>query len=127
VRGLNRLYRSVPALHARDCEPEGFQWIVVDDANQSVLAWLRFGGAGDTPAAIACNFTPEARAEYRVGLPFPGRWREVMNTDASVYGGSGLGNLGCVEATAHPSHGMPASATMLLPPLAAVYFQFEPG
>jgi 1,4-alpha-glucan branching enzyme len=127
VRDFNRLYRSVPALHARDCEPEGFQWIVVDDINQSVLAWLRLGDAGDAPVAIACDFTPVPRVEYRVGLPFPGAWREVMNTDASVFGGSGLGDLGCAEPTAHPSHGMLASATMLLPPLSAVYFQFEPG
>ena len=127
VRDLNLLYRVTPALHARDCEAEGFQWIVVDDARQSVLAWLRWGSAGDLPVAIVCNFTPVPRFDYRVGLPFPGRWREVMNTDASAYGGSGLGNLGGVEASAHPSHGLPASASLLLPPLATLYFQHEPG
>jgi 1,4-alpha-glucan branching enzyme len=111
----------------RDCEAEGFQWIVVDDARNSVFAWLRRGGPDDHPVAIVCNFTPVPRHGYRVGLPFPGRWREVMNTDASAYGGSGLGNLGGVEAAADPSHGMAASATLLLPPLATLYFAYEPG
>jgi 1,4-alpha-glucan branching enzyme len=127
VRDLNRLYRETPALHARDCEAEGFQWIVVDDAVQSVVAWLRRGDVGDPPVAIVCNFTPVPRRDYRVGLPFSGHWREVMNTDAAVYAGSGLGNLGGVEASAHPSHGMPASATLLLPPLATLYLQYDPG
>jgi len=127
VRDLNRLYRETPALHARDCEPEGFQWIVVDDAAQSVLAWLRRGGPDDAPVVIVCNFTPVVRHDYQVGLPLPGRWRELLNTDASVYAGSGLGNLGAVEASAQPSHGMPASAKLLLPPLATLYFQYDPG
>jgi 1,4-alpha-glucan branching enzyme len=127
VRDLNTLYRSVPAMHARDCEPEGFQWIVVDDAAQSVFAWLRFGAPEDSPVAVVCNFTPVPRHEYRIGLPFSGRWREVMNTDAAIYGGSGLGNLGGVHASALPSHGLPASASVLLPPLATLWFQYEPG
>jgi 1,4-alpha-glucan branching enzyme len=127
VRDLNRVYRGIPALHARDCEAEGFRWLVVDDAKQSVFAWLRWSGSDDPPVAVICNFTPVPRRDYRLGLPFPGRWREVMNTDASVYGGSGLGNLGRVEATAHPSHGMPASADLVLPPLATLYLQFEPA
>jgi 1,4-alpha-glucan branching enzyme len=127
VRDLNNLYRGTAALHARDCEAEGFQWIVADDAAQSVFAWLRRGAADDPPVAIICNFTPVPRERYRIGLPFPGRWREMMNTDATAYGGSGLGNLGGVEASAVPSHGMPASAMLLLPPLATLYFQYEPG
>ena len=127
VCDLNRLYRGIPALYARDCEAEGFQWIVVDDARQSVFAWLRRGAEADVPVLIVCNFTPVPRLDYRVGVPFPGRWREVMNTDAEAYGGSGLGNLGGVEASARPSHGLPASVALLLPPLATLYFQFEPG
>ena len=127
VRDLNNLYRSIPALHARDCEAEGFRWIVVDDAKQSVFAWLRLSGTGDPPVVVVCNFTPVPRHGYRVGLPSLGRWREILNTDASVYGGSGLGNLGGVEAVARPSHGMSASADLLLPPLATLYFQYEPG
>jgi 1,4-alpha-glucan branching enzyme len=77
--------------------------------------------------AVICNFTPVPRHGYRVGLPFAGRWREMLNTDASDYGGSGLGNLGGVQAEATPSHGMPASATLLIPPLATLYLQFEPA
>ena len=127
VRDLNRLYRGTAALHARDCEPEGFQWIVVDDATQSVFAWLRRSGGDDPPVAVVCSFTPVPRDGYRIGLPYPGRWREIMNTDAPIYGGSGLGNLGSVEATARPSHGMPASAVLLLPPLATLYLQYEPA
>ena len=127
VGDLNRLYRTLPSLHARDCEPEGFCWLVVDDADQSVAAWLRQGGPGDLPVAVVCNFTPLPRRAYRIGLPLAGRWKEVFNSDAAIYGGSGLGNLGEVEAVAAPSHGMPASAEILLPPLAAIYFQYQPS
>ena len=126
VADLNRLYRGLPALHRHDCEPEGFQWIVVDDAAQSVFVWLRRGGPDDAPVAVACNFTPLPRPNYRIGLPRAGVWREVFNSDADVYGGSGLGNLGRVTAEAQPSHGMPASAEIMIPPLSAVYLQFEP-
>jgi 1,4-alpha-glucan branching enzyme len=120
VRDLNRLYREYPALHARDCEAEGFQWLVVDDAGNSVLAWLRQDGAGNCLAAVF-NFTPVPRHGYRIGVPRAGRWRELLNSDAPVYGGSGIGNLGAVEAVARPSHGQPASFEITIPPLAAVY------
>ena len=127
VRDLNRLHREIPALHARDCEGEGFRWIVVDDADQSVAAWLRFGGERDPPLAVVCNFTPVPRSGYRVGLPATGRWREIFNSDAVDYGGSGLGNLGGVDAAGLPAHGFPASAILTLPPLAALYFQLGTG
>jgi 1,4-alpha-glucan branching enzyme len=120
VGDLNRLYRSLPALHARDCEPDGFRWLVVDDAAQSVFAWMRLApGAG--PVVCVVNFTPVPRPDYRIGLPRAGRWVEVLNTDATVYGGSGLGNGGSVTAEAVGMHGQPASAALLLPPLAAVW------
>jgi 1,4-alpha-glucan branching enzyme len=126
VRDLNRLYRSNPALHARDCEAEGFRWIVPDDAAQSVYAWLRFAGPDEPPIAVVCNFTPIPRHGYRLGLPKPGIWREILNTDAECYGGSNLGNFGAVMATdLLPSHGLPASTTLLIPPLATLYFRFE--
>ena len=125
VKDLNRLYRELPALHARDCEPEGFRWIVVDDMSQSVLAWLRYGGPDDKPVAVICNFTPVPRPGYRIGLPEAGVWRELFNSDALQYGGSGLGNLGRVEARDAPSHGFPASADILVPPLAAIMLQHE--
>ncbi len=127
VRDLNRLHRKTPALHARDCETEGFRWIVVDDAEQSVTAWLRFGAAGDAPVAVICNFTPVPRPAYRIGLPAAGRWLEIFNSDALVYGGSGQGNLGAVQATAEPAHGYYASAIFTVPPLSAIYFMFQPA
>jgi 1,4-alpha-glucan branching enzyme len=127
VRDLNRAYRRLPALHARDCEAEGFRWIVVDDAEQSVFAWLRFGGPDDPPVAIAVNFTPMPRERYRIGLPTAGTWREVLNSDAPAYGGSGKGNLGAVTALATPAHGFPASAEITIPPLACVYFVYAPS
>jgi 1,4-alpha-glucan branching enzyme len=126
VRDLNRLYRSTPALHARDCESGGFRWIVVDDASQSVVAWLRLAAPDDPPVAVVCNFTPTPRFAYRIGLPTAGSWREVFNSDARDYGGSGLGNLGAVQATATAAHGFAASAAITLPPLSAVYFRFQP-
>jgi 1,4-alpha-glucan branching enzyme len=124
VADLNRLYRHIPSLHRRDCDPSGFRWIVVDDEAQSVAAWLRFGDEGDPPVAVVCNFTPVPRTSYRLGLPSAGVWREVFNSDAEVYGGSGMGNLGRVEAWPHASHGYPASAEIVIPPLAAVFLQY---
>ena len=124
IRDLNAAYRSTPALHARDCEPEGFRWVVADDHANSVLAWLRFGEPGDAPVLVVSNFTPVPRERYRVGLPLAGEWQEIVNTDAGRYGGSNLGNLGGVVARAEPSHGLPASAEVVLPPLATVYFRF---
>jgi len=126
VRDLNRLYRGTPALHVRDCEIEGFQWIIVNDDAQSVLAFLRKGAPGDRPVAIICNFTPEPRANYRFGLPFAGRWREALNSDASMYGGSNVGNFGGVQAEPRPAHGLPASAAATLPPLATLFFEYDP-
>ncbi len=127
VRDLNRLHVAEPALHARDCEAEGFRWIVADDAEQSVLAWLRFGAPGDPPIAVICNFTPVPRYGYRIGLPQAGAWLEVLNTDAIDYGGSGLGNQGRVLAVATGSHGLPASAELVLPPLGTLFLRLADG
>jgi 1,4-alpha-glucan branching enzyme len=124
VRDLNGIYRATPALHARDCEPEGFRWVVADDHANSVLAWLRFGEPGDAPVLVVSNFTPVPREGYRLGLPIAGPWQELLNTDSGRYGGSNLGNLGGVTAVADPSHGLPASAEVVLPPLATVFFKF---
>ena len=125
VRDLNRLHREVPALHARDCEGEGFGWIVVDDAGNSVAAWARFGGPGDAPVVVVCNFTEAPRGGYRIGLPGAGAWREIFNSDASEYGGSGMGNLGRIHAEPWALHGFEASAEVTLPPLSVVYFRRE--
>jgi len=124
IRDLNGVYRATPALHARDCEPEGFRWVVADDHANSVLAWLRFGEPGDAPVAVVSNFTPVPRDNYRIGLPLSGRWEEILNTDAGRYGGSNLGNLGGVMAEVEPSHGLPASAEVVLPPLATVFLRY---
>ena len=124
IRDLNSVYRTRPALHARDCEPEGFRWVVADDHANSVLAWLRFGEPGDAPVLVVSNFTPVPRHGYRVGLPMAGRWTEIVNTDAGRYGGSNLGNMGSVTARPEGSHGLPACAELVLPPLATLYFEY---
>ncbi|MGW4642366.1 1,4-alpha-glucan branching enzyme [Sphaerisporangium sp. NPDC004334] len=122
VRDLNAAYRRLPALWRRDASPDGFGWIVPDAASDNVLAFLRYDGDG-TPLVCVCNFSAVAREGYRVGLPFTGRWAEVINTDAAPYGGSGLGNLGAVEATASPWHRCEASASMVLPPLSTLWLR----
>jgi len=124
VADLNHLYRTRPALYRRDCEGDGFRWLVVDDELQSIVAWLRFGDPGDPPLAVVCNFTPVPRTGYRLGLPRAGAWREVFNSDAEGYGGSGLGNLGQVWAHAGEAHGQPASAEIVVPPLATVFLEY---
>lgn len=127
VRDLNRLHRALPALYARDCEPEGFRWIEADDAAHSVFAWLRFDSAGGPPVAVVSNFTPVPRHRYRLGLPQGGTWRELLNTDATCYGGANLGNLGVVAAEAVPAHGFAASAEVTIPPLATLYLVPDGG
>ncbi|MBD9528594.1 1,4-alpha-glucan branching protein GlgB [Paracoccus sp. PAR01] len=119
VRDLNHLYRDTPALHLLDAEAEGFQWLR-SDAEQSILAYLRLGGAGHPPVAVLCNMTPVPRHGFRIGLPHAGAWREAINTDATIYGGSGQGNLGGVTAEAKSLDGQPASASVTLPPLSVV-------
>jgi 1,4-alpha-glucan branching enzyme len=123
VRDLNRLYRDTPALHARDCEGEGFGWLIADDSRNSVFAWQRVAPEAN-PVVVVANFTPVLRPGYVVPLPRAGRWREILNTDATVYGGSGTGNLGGVDAV-EGAQGIGASLT--LPPLATVWLEWEPG
>jgi len=117
VRDLNRLYRDTPALHARDCEGDGFVWAVVDDADNSVFAWER-RAPGEAPVLVVANLTPVVHHGYRVPVSQDGRWREVLNSDADLYGGSGTGNLGGVDA-------VDGVATVTLPPLATSWFQLE--
>ncbi len=135
-RDLNAIYRQIPALWQLDTVPEGFNWIDANDAQGNVLSFLRFAavpgtvGPGatvatqpDSKGAIACiaNFSALPHLKYRVGLPQAGRWREVLNTDAAIYGGSGVGNLGSIEAVPEPWHGKPASALITVPPLAVLW------
>ncbi|MTH34656.1 1,4-alpha-glucan branching protein GlgB [Paracoccus limosus] len=119
IRDLNHLYRDTPALHVLDADAAGFAWLR-NDADQSILAWLRKGRVGDPPVAVICNMTPVPREGFRIGLPQAGRWREAINTDATVYGGSGVGNLGGVEASGTALDGQLASAALTLPPLSVV-------
>jgi 1,4-alpha-glucan branching enzyme len=119
VSDLNALYRAEPALHEVDFDPAGFAWIDARDADASVLAYLRRSRAG-APLLVVCNFTPVVRTNYAVGVPQPGLWREVLNSDAQVYGGSGVGNLGGVLAAPVPSHGHASVLSLTLPPLGAL-------
>jgi 1,4-alpha-glucan branching enzyme len=122
---LNRTYVNEPALHERDVDSRGFEWIDANDAEHSVLAFARRAEDEAHPIVIVCNFTPVPRHNHRVGVSFPGLYREIVNTDAREYGGSGQGNLGGVEATPAPHHGRPFSLNVTLPPLAALFLRRE--
>jgi 1,4-alpha-glucan branching enzyme len=122
VRDLNHLYRNTAALHRLDCEPEGFSWIDVANAAESVISYLRRSRDPREVAVIICNFTPVPREDYRIGVPHPGRYRERVNTDATEYAGSGVGNAGEVHAEPHPMHGHHYSLRLKLPPLGALIF-----
>ena len=119
VRDLNGLYAAEPALHASDADPAGFQWLVGDDTANSVFVFLRRAGEAP-PLLCAVNCTPVPRYGYRIGVPLEGRWREVLNTDAEIYGGGNIGSGGEVEAAHEGMHGQPASLELVLPPLAMV-------
>ncbi|HEX7842034.1 MAG TPA: 1,4-alpha-glucan branching protein GlgB [Kofleriaceae bacterium] len=122
VGECNRLYRDEPALHELDCDPAGFHWLDADDAERSVLVYERIARDGQR---IACglNFTPVVRFNYRIGVTAPGLWREILNTDAVEFGGSGQGNFGGVEAGPASAHGRDLSLNVTLPPLGAVLFR----
>jgi 1,4-alpha-glucan branching enzyme len=119
---LNAIYRDVPALHQLDADPLGFEWIDCNDADNSVLTFLRKDKNGGLILA-AYNFTPVPREGYRIGLPRGGRWEEILNTDAKEYWGSGMGNMGSREAEKTASHGREWSISATLPPLSAVFFR----
>ena len=123
VGDLNRVYRAEPALYERDFDAAGFEWIDCNDAQTSVLSFLRKGSNTAAPVVAIANFTPVPRHNYIVGVPRAGTWTELLNSDASRYGGSGMGNLGAVEASPVPAHGRPRSLTITLPPLALLVFR----
>jgi len=124
VRDLNHAYTSTAALWTMDSQPEGFSWIDADDVAGNVVSFLRYATDGP-PLACVINFSGVPHENYRLGLPSTGRWRELVNTDAYDYGGSGVGNFGAVDATAEPCHGQPASALLRVPPLGAVWLAPE--
>jgi 1,4-alpha-glucan branching enzyme len=120
VADLNRAYRDHPALHELDCDPAGFEWVHASDSESSVLAFMRLARGGRDAALAVFNLTPVMRPNYRIGAPRPGAWRELLNSDADVYGGSGAGNMGRLEAVAEPAHGRPDSMVLTLPPLSCL-------
>ncbi|MFD2238395.1 1,4-alpha-glucan branching protein GlgB [Aureimonas populi] len=121
VRDLNTLYRGTPALHQLDCDPNGFEWVDTSDADQSILSFLRKDADGN-PVLVVSNFTPNVHHGYRVGVPRGGFWREAMNTDADIYGGSNVGNMGGREAEETHANGRPYSLPLTIPPLATMVF-----
>ncbi len=123
VENINHLYRNEPALHELECDPAGFEWIDCNDAPASVVSLLRKSARPQESLAVVCNFTPVPRMDYRVGVPHGGFWREILNSDAHEYGGSGSGNYGGREAEEIPSHGKPFSLKLMLPPLAALFLK----
>ncbi|HEV2177923.1 MAG TPA: 1,4-alpha-glucan branching protein GlgB [Terriglobia bacterium] len=127
VRDLNRLHREEPALHELDFDWSGFEWIDCNDALSSTVSFIRKARTTDDVILAACNFTPVPLPNYHLGVPRAGLWKEVLNSDAEIYGGSGLGNLGGVEAEPISVHGRAASLTIMLPPLAMVFFKSPPG
>jgi 1,4-alpha-glucan branching enzyme len=120
VRDLNRVYADEPALHGTDNDPNGFAWAVVDDHANSVFAMLRFSKDRSSVILAVSNMTPVPRNQYRIGVPESGEWREILNTDAGVYGGSNMGNGSVVWSEDAPSHGHPASLALTLPPLSTI-------
>ena len=126
ISDLNKAYRKYPALHARDCEPEGFEWLIGNDHANSVLAFARHA-PGAAPVAVISNMTPVPRSGYRVPLPATGTWRERINTDAEYYGGSNQGNQGKIIAHPAEGEGWPAYADLMLPPLSTLIIVHDPG
>jgi 1,4-alpha-glucan branching enzyme len=124
VCDLNAIYRDTSALWSQDADPAGFSWIDANDAGNNVFSFFRRGVDGSTVACVA-NFSAVPHEGYRIGLPQPGGWRELLNTDAELYGGSGVGNLGRVEAVGESWHGQPASATLRVPPLGSLWLTPE--
>jgi 1,4-alpha-glucan branching enzyme len=118
VRDLNHLYRTMPALHELDCEAAGFEWLVMHDVDRSVFAWLRKGRDVRDRCLVVVNFTPEVYRDYRIRVPFAGFWREVLNTDADIYGGTNLGNAGGVNTL---QEGAVPEVSLVVPPLAAIF------
>ncbi len=125
VADLNRAHRTEPALHQVDFDQHGFEWIDANDSETSVFSFIRKPRDAGRPIAVVCNFTPVPRENYIVGVPHRGYWREILNSDATLYGGSGMGNLGGLHTSPVPAHGRLHSLTLTLPPLSALYLRYE--
>jgi 1,4-alpha-glucan branching enzyme len=127
VADLNRVYRAEPALHEQDCKPAGFEWVDCNDASASIITFLRKSAVTGEQVLVVCNFTPVPRSGYRAGVPYPGRWDELLNSDAVEYGGSGQGNQGGLDAEEVPWHGRDYSLLLTVAPLAVMFFRGRPG
>jgi 1,4-alpha-glucan branching enzyme len=127
LQDLNRLYRSEPALFERDFENGGFEWIDFRDADSSVISFLRKGRNPADTLIVVCNLTPVPRYAYRLGVPLPGRWTEMLNSNAEVYGGTGQGNFGGVRTEPVAFQGRAQSLSITLPPLAVLFFHADPS
>ncbi len=125
IRDLNHLYRELPALHQLDCDGSGFEWVESENAEQSVLAYLRKGEAGTAPVLVVVNLTPAVYSDYKLGVPLAGHYRECLNTDSEYYGGSNMGNVGGLLALEEPSHGQPCHLSACIPPLSSVVFEWQ--
>jgi 1,4-alpha-glucan branching enzyme len=125
VRDLNRLYRAEPALHQVDYQPTGFSWIDCDDAAHSVISLIRRAEMGSEEIVAVFNFTPVVREGYRMGVPRAGRYRELINTDAEIYGGGNVGNAGGLETEPIAAQGHPQSLVITLPPLAGLILKHD--
>ena len=117
IRDLNGLYRLLPALHEMDCDQSGFEWIITGDANRNVFAWIRKGNDARARCLVVANFSPNVYHDYRVRVPFAGKWREVLNSDSAHYGGSNVGNVGEVTTL----DGLVPELSLTIPPLAAIF------
>ena len=124
VEDLNRFYRDTPALHEIDFEGAGFEWVDANDSEASVVSYLR-KARGGPPVLVVANFTPVPRDNYLVGVPAPGRWTERLNSDAPLYGGSGIGNLGGVHSVPISVHGRFHALNLRLPPLGVLFLQLD--
>ncbi len=125
LKDLNMFYRTEPAMHQLDFERLGFEWLDIQDWEKSIVSFARRARNPEHVVVSVCNFTPKPRKNYRLGVPSGGRWKEVLNSDALEYGGSGQGNLGGVEADHHPFHGRTDSISITLPPLSCLFFRSE--
>jgi 1,4-alpha-glucan branching enzyme len=126
VTALNRFYREQPALHQLDFEPAGFQWIDASDSAHSIISFVRQGNTPEDRLVVVCNFTPETHFRYAIGVPLPGTWEEILNSDAAEYDGSGQGNFNPLSTNDRPWHGRPCSLTLTIPPLAVIFLKQRP-
>jgi 1,4-alpha-glucan branching enzyme len=125
VKDLNHLYRTEKALHELDFQSEGFEWVDFHNWEQSIISFLRKGKKTEEMMLVVCNFTPIPRYNYRIGVPAGGFWKEVLNSDAKIYGGSGHGNMGGAEASPVPADRRNLSLSLTLPPLGILFFKHE--